>query len=59
MSRSIFTSREIDNLSDEDFDKLAREQVIKYPHLLLFDNEEGVVRCFYNHYHRVRKCKKV
>lgn len=45
---------EVRNLSADEFDKLARSQVDKFPDLLKFDTEEGVIDCFYEFYKRKR-----
>jgi hypothetical protein len=44
----------IEDLSDEEFDKLAHEQHKLYPDLLLCRDYEGIIDDFYDYYKRKR-----
>ncbi len=55
--RPCKTDLHISNLSEEDFDRLAKTQWIRFPNLLLFNEEEDIIDKFYEKYSRERKHK--
>ena len=49
----------INDLTDEEFEKFAKEQTKLYPDLLHFGNEDDIVNDFYAYHKRNRNGKNV